>query len=72
MPNPARQIWPHLQSGERPKIKQRTPSLADALFPSLSKEAKAKERDQALWDAICQRNREILRKNLREASGRGR
>jgi hypothetical protein len=47
MPNAAGQIWPHLPSGERSEVKQRTPNIADAMFPSLSREAKAKEASQA-------------------------
>jgi hypothetical protein len=32
----ASQIYPHLPSGERPEVKQRPNSLADAMWPSLS------------------------------------
>jgi hypothetical protein len=66
--NAAGQIWPHLQSGVRPEVKQRERSLGDAMWPSLSREAKAKARDQALWDAINDHNRRVLRRGLREAA----
>jgi hypothetical protein len=65
-PSAAQSLYPHLPSAAREPVKQRTPSLADALFPSLSREAKAKERDQALWDRICERNRANLLRGLRE------
>jgi hypothetical protein len=65
MPNAARQIWPHLQSSERPEVKGRQPkSLAEALYP-------AQSRDQRLWNEIQERNRQVLLRNLREASGKG-
>jgi hypothetical protein len=67
----AQSLYPHLPSAAREPIKQRERSLGDALWPQLSREAKAKERDQALWDEICKRNRDILLRNLREANGRG-
>jgi hypothetical protein len=65
--NVAGQIWPHLAQGTREPSTQRQPkSLGDALWPQLWREAKAKEADQALWDAICERNRQSLLRNLRE------
>jgi hypothetical protein len=64
--NAAGQIWPHLAQGTREPIKQRQPSLADAMWPQLSREQKARERDQALWTEICERNRQVLLRNLRE------
>jgi hypothetical protein len=48
---------------------EREPTIAQAIWPTLrsnSPEAKAKERDQALWDAINERNRQVLRQGLRE------
>jgi hypothetical protein len=44
MPNP---LYPNLPSAIPNEVKQRQPSLADALFPSLSRAAKAKEASQA-------------------------
>jgi hypothetical protein len=64
----AQSVYPHLQSGERSEVKQRTNSLADALYPSLSKEAKQREADQALWARINEHNRQVLRRGLREAN----
>jgi hypothetical protein len=68
MPTAAGQIWPHLKQATPSEVEQRRqPSLGDAMWPQLSREAKAKERDQALWDAICERNRRALVRGLREA-----
>jgi hypothetical protein len=36
------------------------------MWPSLSREQKAKEADQRLWDEISERNRQTLGRNLRE------
>jgi hypothetical protein len=44
MPNP---LYPHLPSAIREPVKQRTPNIASAMFPSLSREAKAKEASQS-------------------------
>jgi hypothetical protein len=66
MPNPPSQIWPHLKSGTPSEVEQSKPSLADALFPSLSKSAKQRERDQALWTRINERNRQAMLRGLRE------
>jgi len=57
--NAASQIWPHLQSGERPEQHQRGPGLAASLWPSQTPEAKAQAQ-------AYERNRQILLRNLRE------
>jgi hypothetical protein len=62
----AQAIWGNLPSGERPEVKQRQPSLQDALWPALSREAKQRGHDQALWDRINEHNRQVLLRNLRE------
>ena len=64
--NAAGQIWPNLPSGDREPVKQRERSLGDAMWPQLSREAKAKDADQRLWDEICERNRQSLLRGLRE------
>jgi hypothetical protein len=66
----AGQIYPHLPSGERPEVQQRTPGLADALHPGLSRAGKAREADQRLWATILKRNRDNLVRGLREANGK--
>jgi hypothetical protein len=43
----AQSLYPHLPSAARPEVKQRTPNIADAMFPSLSREAKREEASQA-------------------------
>ena len=71
-PSAASQIWRDLPSADRaPVAQRRDPSLADALFPSLSREAKQREADQALWARINERNRQTLLRNLREANETG-
>jgi hypothetical protein len=41
--------------------------MADAIFPSLSREQKAKDAWQAHIDELNKRNKETLVRNLREA-----
>jgi hypothetical protein len=73
MPSAARQVYPHLPSGERPLVQtQRGPGLADAIFPGLSREAKAQEAQQQRWDEWRKRQRDKLLQALREANGKGR
>ena len=70
-PSAAQALYGHLPSAVRPEVKQRERSLGDAMWPQLSREQKAKERDKALWDRICERNRQVLRRNLREIREKG-
>jgi hypothetical protein len=65
-PSAAQALYGHLPSAARPEVKQRTPNTADALFPAWSREAKAKERDQRLWDEICKRQRDNFLRGWRE------
>jgi hypothetical protein len=66
-PSAAHALYPHLRQGTPNEVEQRRkPNVADALFPSLSREAKARDADQRLWDEICER----LRRGLREARRR--
>jgi hypothetical protein len=57
----AQSLYPHLPSAAREPVQQRTPNISDAMWPGLSRAAKAKEHDQQLWDAICRRQRDRLR-----------
>jgi hypothetical protein len=66
----AGQIWPHLPHDDERLAKPSKSTVADAMWPSLSREAKAREADQRLWDAICERNRQSLLRNLRELNAR--
>jgi len=60
----AQSLYPHLPSAHRPEVQQRrTPTIADALFPSLSREVKAKEAAQA-WA------QEWARKEQKESNAR--
>jgi hypothetical protein len=70
MPTAASQIWPHLPHDDERVAKQSKRTVADSLWPGLSREAKQREADQALWDAICERNRQSLLRNLREPNAR--
>jgi hypothetical protein len=64
MPNSAAQaLYPHLPSAQRQPSTQPKRSLADALHPSLSPEAKANE-------ATRQRRRQETLANLRALRGR--
>jgi hypothetical protein len=65
----AQSLYPHLPSAERPEVQQqrRAPTMADAIFPAWSREAKQRDADQALSSAINKRNRQTLLRNLREA-----
>ena len=61
MANAAGQIWPNLPSAiPEPAQQRRQPTVADAMWPQLSREAKA-------GDAQYQRDKESLIRNLREA-----
>ena len=64
----AQALYPNLPSAERVETRQRGPSLANSMFPSLSREAKAREHDQQLWNAIRKRQRDSLVRGLREAN----
>jgi hypothetical protein len=65
----AGQIWPHLPQSTPSEVeRRRKPSLGDALWPQLSREQKAKEADQALWQRLHEHNRQTLLRNLREAN----
>jgi hypothetical protein len=63
----AASIYPHLPTAERPLSTQRERSLGDAMWPSLSREARQREADQALWQRLHEHNRQVLRRGLREA-----
>jgi hypothetical protein len=67
MANAASQIWPHLPHDDERVAKPSKRSVADALWPALSREQKARDRDQRLWDRINEHNRQVLLRNLREA-----
>jgi len=63
MPNPpsaAQALYPHLPTAAREPVQRSKPnSVGDAMWPSLSREAKA-------HDTQYQRNKESLLRNLRE------
>jgi len=68
MPNPpsaAKAVYPHLASGERPEVQQRTPNTPDAMFPNLSREVKAREADQRWWEAKQKAQSKQLAADLR-------
>jgi len=62
----AQSLYPHLPSTEREPVKQSKRTVADAMWPQLSREAKARDHDQRLWDEILQRQRDALVRGLRE------
>jgi hypothetical protein len=59
-PTAAQALYGHLPSAVREPVKQREQSLAAAMYPRPSK-------DELLWQAICDHNRQVLRRGLREA-----
>ena len=68
-PTAAQSLYPNLPSAERAEVQRRNePTIADALFPSLSRAAKQREADQAKWARINEQNRQTLLRNLREAT----
>jgi hypothetical protein len=70
MPTAASQIWPHLPHDDGREVKQGRTSLADSLWPSLSREAKARDRDQQLWNEILRRQRDNFLREWRRERGR--
>ena len=68
----AQAIYPHLPSGAREPVQQRTPTVADAMFPNLSREAKAQEANQQRWDEWRKRYRDNRLRDLRELNRKGR
>jgi hypothetical protein len=61
----AQSLYPHLPSAEREPITQRPKSIADAIWPSLSREQKAKEAWQAEWEAEQRRRDKQLAADIR-------
>jgi hypothetical protein len=59
----AQSLYPHLPTAAREPVKQSTPTLAESMWPSLSREAKAKEASQA-WE------REWVRKEQKASTAR--
>jgi hypothetical protein len=72
-PSAAGQIWAHLAHDDERVTKQSKGSLSDALWPSLSREAKARAAEERRWaNELAQRNKRLaadlreLRMRLRE------
>jgi hypothetical protein len=57
------EIWRQLPTNERPVAPKQPGSLAAAMYPSLTPQAKA-------WDEWRERDRQIVLKGLREANAR--
>ena len=68
-PSAAASLYPNLPSAARAERPERKGSVADAMWHNLSREQKAKEADQRLWNKIVKRHRDIWLKNLREGRG---
>jgi len=66
----AGQIWPHLPTGTPEPVKQRQNSLGDAMWPSLSREQKAKEALTAKWQAEQKARSKRMAEHLREINER--
>jgi hypothetical protein len=68
-PTAAQALYGHLPSAVRPEVEgPRARNAAEGCWPSLSKEAKAREADQALWDACCKRSRDNFLREWRETN----
>jgi hypothetical protein len=68
MPNP---LYPNLPSAIPPEVEgRRARNAAEGCWPQLSREAKAKDRDQQLWNEICRRQRDNFLRSWREERGR--
>jgi hypothetical protein len=64
MPNP---LYPNLPSGIPPEVQQpRARNAAEGCWPAWSREAKAKDRDQQLWNEIVKRNRDNFLREWRK------
>jgi hypothetical protein len=64
MPNP---LYPNLPSGIPNEVEgRRARNAAEGCWPSWSREAKAKDADQRLWESILERQRESFRQGMRE------
>jgi hypothetical protein len=67
----AQALYPNLPIGTPSEVQQRQPnSIASAMWPSLSREAKRAEANQALWKAIHERQRNSFRQGWRRERGR--
>ena len=74
-PSAAQALYPHLRQGTPSEVQQRrtSNSVADGMWPGLSREAKQREAEQARWaNELAQRNKRLaadlreLRARLRE------
>ena len=64
--NAAGQIWPHLLHDDGRVAKPSTRTAADALWPSLSREAKAEAARQARWQEERKARNKRMVENLDE------
>jgi hypothetical protein len=64
--NAAGQIWPHLLHDDGRVAKPSTRTAADALWPSLSREAKAEAARQARWQEERKARNRRLADHLQE------
>jgi hypothetical protein len=62
---PAQALYPHLPSAERPERAQGGPRLSDAMWPALSREAKARDEDKARWEALEKARSKRIAEDLR-------
>jgi hypothetical protein len=61
----AQALYGHLPSAERAERSDRNQSVADAMWPKLSREQKAREAAQAKWDARLRERKQRLLADLR-------
>ena len=70
-PSAAQALYGHLPSASRePAQQRRQPTVADAMWPSLSRSAKAAEAEQKRWDEWREQRRQSLLRGLRELNAK--
>jgi hypothetical protein len=71
-PSAAAALYPHLRQGTPNEVERRRApnSIGEAMWPSLSREAKAHDAAQARWDEWRKRERDSLLRHLRDANAR--
>ena len=65
-PSAAQALFGHLPSASREPVQQRQPNIGDAMWPNLSREAKAQDAQRQRWDEWRKRQRDSVLRGLRE------
>jgi hypothetical protein len=65
MRSAAQALYPHLPSAERPERAQARGNVGDAMWPALSRQAKARDEDKARWEALEKARSKRIAEDLR-------